>query len=489
MNRTLTFGRTLVLGFAVLVTLTIAMAAIALIGLNHVVDRKDEVIDTDAPLVLDVQKLLSIRDARAAANRGFLISGQQRYLDQQYHQDDLFARQLSEIRAHADTARARNLVDQVAALQAGFVTLDRAPVQLRQDGASAQAVTAAWERIDAERENTDQAVDGLFSYQQSVVETRKRRASDAAKFDTKLIVAVLIVIVLAAVSLAVVLTRRLRRRIATAVGEVQLSSAELQTTATQQAVGAKEQATTINEISTSTTELLASSRQIAESAQQVTDSAGQTTTAGLAGRNTMVTAQESMTQIRGQVDTIVNRVLELGEKSQRIGVILDIVSELAEQTNILAINSTIEAAGAGQSGRRFAVVADEIRKLADRVSQSTKDIRDLIDGTRTAVNATVMAIEIGSKAVDAGSEQVETLASSLEQILTCVQITTDAAREIELSTRQQSLAVEQVNLAIANVAQATRDTEMSSGQTLQTASQLKKLSTNLQELVEAGTRP
>src|SRR3990167_346735 len=98
-------------------------------------------------------------------------------------------------------------------------------------------------------------------------------------------------------------------------------------------------------------------------------------------------------------------MLELGKKSQQIGAVLDIVSELAEQTNILSINATIEAAGAGESGKRFAVVADEIRKLADRVANSTKDIRVQIDDVRGAGNTTVMATESGAKAVDAGTRQ------------------------------------------------------------------------------------
>ena len=84
---------------------------------------------------------------------------------------------------------------------------------------------------------------------------------------------------------------------------------------------------------------------------------------------------ESISGIRRQVDQIVSHMLELGKKSQEIGAVLDIVSELAEQTNILAINATIEAAGAGEAGKRFAVVADEIRKLADRVGGSTKEVR------------------------------------------------------------------------------------------------------------------
>jgi len=182
----------------------------------------------------------------------------------------------------------------------------------------------------------------------------------------------------------------LSNQIGTAVGQVQSAAAELQTAANQQATGAREQATAMNEISTTISELLATSRQIAENTQRVAQSADQTADAARLGHGTVDTTHVSISSIRRQVDQIVAHMLELGKKSQEIGAVLDIVSELAEQTNILAINATIEAAGAGDSGKRFAVVADEIRKLADRVGGSTKEIRTLIDDVRSAVNTTVI---------------------------------------------------------------------------------------------------
>src|SRR6202167_281188 len=131
-------------------------------------------------------------------------------------------------------------------------------------------------------------------------------------------------------------------------------------------------------------------------------------------------------------------MLDLGKKSQEIGAVLDIVSELAEQTNILAINATIEAAGAGDSGKRFAVVADEIRKLADRVAGSTKEIRTLIDEVRSAVNTTVMTTEIGSKAVDAGTRQFVEVTSSFKRIGGAVSTPTDARKKNKHSTQKKA---------------------------------------------------
>jgi methyl-accepting chemotaxis protein len=181
-------------------------------------------------------------------------------------------------------------------------------------------------------------------------------------------------------------------------------------------------------------------------------------------------------------------MLELGRKSQQIGGILELINELAEQTNILAINATIEAAGAGDAGRRFSVVGEEIRRLADRVGISTKEVRQLIDDIQTSVNKTVMATEGGNKAVEAGARQFAELATSFSNISQMVSTTMDAAREIELSTKQQSTAVEQVNMAVSNVAQTSRESETSSSQTLETASELVALSRELILIVRAEGR-
>ena len=487
MTKNWTFSRRIVAGFSAMVVLIIAVGLISVVALNSVVSSKDHVINVNYRLLLDAQSLSTANSQANAANRGFLLTGENTYLTELKTARQAFQTNLSDLQANDSTATERRLTDAIQQSEKAHVQAVDALVALRTPGISLATIDQLFSSPadQATRNQLESAITAFVANQEKLLASARQASTN----DTSTAVTLVLVMAIAAVILAAVfafyLTRSLRRRIATAVGEMKSSSAELQATANQQASGAKEQATAMSEISTTISELLATSRQIAESAQQVAQVAEQTAGAGRKGEVTVNKAQTSITDIRRQVDVIVDHMLELGEKSQRIGAVLDIVTELSEQTNILAINSTIEAAGAGEAGKRFAVVADEIRKLADRVADSTKEIRGLIDVVRSAVNTTVMAIEIGSKAVDAGSEQFGDVAQAFDEIATLVSTTTDAAREIELSTKQQSTAVEQVNVAISNVAQSTQEAEVSSSETYQTASQLTALSESLGRLVEA----
>jgi methyl-accepting chemotaxis protein len=486
-----TFGRVIAAGFAGAMVLILMAGGIALVGLRNVVASKDRVINVDNQLVVTSEEMLALRNGRSAATRGYLFTGKSAYRDEALATNEQLRALFATVERLVHTARGRELISQIKQSEEQSEETQGQLIALKAGGATQEEVLAEFNRASQTSAKQPTSFKNLLTefsdHERAIARAGVKSSNAIASRNSWLIIAVLVGSILLATGLSVLITRRLRQRIGAAVGQVQSSSVELQTTANQQAVGAMEQATAMSEISTTITELLATSRQITDRAQRVSDVAEKTALAGQSGRSTVTSAQESMTEIRHQVDVIVNHMLELGDKSQRIGVVLDIVSELAEQTNILAINSTIEAAGAGESGRRFAVVADEIRKLADRVAQSTKEIRNLIDVVRGAVHTTVIATEIGSKAVDTGSAQFAGVATAFEQIVDLVTTTTEAAREIELSTKQQTTAVEQVNFAVTNVTQTTKDSQASSSQTLLTASQLTALSTQLRLLVEPAT--
>lgn len=484
MARQRTFGQKLGAGFALTILLAVAIGGVSVYALRDVVASKDHVITVDAQLLQDAESIRSALERKSSTVRGFLLTREDRFLDGMREARGELTATLDRIRKLAPPEMTHSL-DTILKLEADQQQeVDRVIVVRRSDPTAEVAAKEFEEKVVPKRDQLDTAIRDFIAAERQQLDMSRVASTESAASATNLVIGIGVAAVVLGILLAFVLARALSRQIAGAVGHVQSSSAELQASANQQATGAKEQASAMNEISTTISELLATSRQIAESAQRVAQIAGQTATAAKAGDGTVDKAHGSIAAIRQQVDLVVTHMLELGKKSQQIGAVLEIVSELAEQTNILAINATIEAAGAGDAGRRFAVVADEIRKLADRVAVSTKEVRALIDDVRSAVNTTVMATETGSKAVDAGSKQFGDVASSFQQIAGLVTTTTEASREIELSTKQQTTAVEQVNLAIANVAQATKETEASSGQMLTTASQLAGLSKELLRLVQ-----
>ncbi len=488
MAREWTFGQRVAVGFAAIVTLTLVMGGVAVYALRTVVTAKDDVITVAARNIAEAERLGMDSARRVAALRGHLLSGRDDHLQEVRESREKFVGTLARLRERARQAEGQRLLDEISARETEYDRVSTRAVEMTRGGATREAILAHFDdEIGPRRKSMNDAIDAYSAFGARVLEREMREATDTAS-QAEMIVAVIALAILGlAATIALVLTRSLARQIGTAVSQVQSSSSELQAAATQQASGAKEQSTAMTEITTTITELLATSRQIAESAQRVAQIAHQTAGAARVGDATVEKGHEAIGTIRRQVDLIVGHMLQLGKKSQEIGSVLEIVAELAEQTNILAINATIEAAGAGEHGKRFAVVAEEIRKLADRVGGSTKEIRTLIDEVRGAVNTTVMTTETGSKAVEAGARQFAEVTSAFKQIGGLVGTTTDAAREIELSTKQQATAVEQVNVAVSNVAQASKEAAASTTQTLQTASQLSGLSRDLLRLVQPPT--
>ena len=483
MTRAWTFGQKIAAGFAVIVGLAMLVAGIAIYSLKTVVASKDHVIEVNAQNLADAQRLRAAGERKGGAARGYFLTREPAFLEQMKSARAEFSAAITGLKTRTYTDEGKRLVDQIERAEAEHQAALDGVIALR--SATADAVSQAFDRdVLPKREALDQHVAAFIVLEQRLLDEGQATAASTAATARRAVEVVALLALLLAAVLALLLTRALARQIGAAVQHVQSSSSELQAASNQQATGAKEQATAMSEITTTITELLATSRQIAESAQRVAHIAEETAQGARTGEQTVVNTTDSLGSVKRQVDLIVTHMLDLGKKSQQIGGILEIINELAEQTNILAINATIEAAGAGEAGKRFAVVADEIRKLADRVGGSTKEIRTLIDEIRAAVNATVMTTEGGTKAVEAGLRHFTDVAAAFNQIVSLVGTTTEAAREIELSTKQQATAVEQVNLAVANVAQATRETEASSSQTYQTASQLTGLSLDLMRLIQ-----
>jgi methyl-accepting chemotaxis protein len=480
MMRDWTFSRKLTAALTLMVLLSLIIGLAAIYSLRTVVASKDAVIDVNAANLELAERLFRLTQQQRAAVRDYILVTDPRFLSEvqtaQADADEVI-RQLGD-----------NGVIEIAQLRQADLSYRGLVSQLlmqRRNGGDVTASIAALGNLVAIRQQVEGEVQDLLQRQQQRLDERRQQSTDTAQGAVGGIVFGIALAVIAAVVAAFALSRTLTAQIGSAVQHVQSSAAELQAAANQQASGSKEQATAMAEITTTISELLATSRQIAESAQRVARVAEETAASARVGEQTVREGGDSVSGIKRQVDAIVTHMLELGRKSQEIGGILEIITELADQTNILAVNAAIEAAGAGDAGRRFGVVAEEIRRLADRVGGSAKEIRGLIQDVRGSVNASVMATETASKTVEAGASHFSNVSSSFGDIAVLVRTTNEAAREIELSTKQQSSAVEQVNRGVADVAQAAKETEVTSAQMLETVSQMAKLSTDLTRLVRS----
>lgn len=486
---TWTFGRKLALGFAVAVLTLLVIAGSGYRSIEELVDNDRWVAHTTT-VREDLARLLATLTDAETGQRGFIITGEEAFLEPLKRARGDVDTQFSKLKTlTADNPAQQGRLDTLRPLiDAKLAEVERLIDIRREKGfevVQEQVAGAEGKRLMDQIRVTLKALD----HEEFTLLTRRHDKAEASARTALRVIGWGSALGMGLVALVgLYIARSLTLQIGAAVGRMQSSSTELQSAANQQASGSKEQATSMAEITTTISELLATAKQIAESARRVSGIADDTAGAAQSGNQLVQRTHESIESIQRQVDLIVSHMLDLGRKSQQIGGILELINELAEQTNILAINATIEAAGAGESGKRFAVVGEEIRRLADRVGSSTKEIRQLIDDIRTAVNKTVMTTEGGNKAVGAGARQFAEVATSFARISEMVATTTEAAREIELSTKQQLAAVEQVNMAASNVAQASKETEASSNQTFQTASELVVLARQLMKLVHTDAK-
>ena len=278
-------------------------------------------------------------------------------------------------------------------------------------------------------------------------------------------------------------SERIIESVKEAIQQLSSSASEIMAISAQQAAGANGQASAVQEATTTSEEIAVTARQVAENAILVESQAQQANAAGQVGRNEADNAMTGMGELKTKIESVAQAMLQLGEDSQKIGGIVDIIDEISDQTNLLALNAAIEAAGAGEAGKRFSIVANEVKRLAERTADATGQIKNLVDAIQKATNGTIMLTEEGSKGVDRASELVARVAGALQEISRMVHETTAAAREIKFSTQQQTTASEQMAETIAEVRDVAAQVAVSTKETTQAIAELTALAERLKSLV------
>ena len=252
----------------------------------------------------------------------------------------------------------------------------------------------------------------------------------------------------------------------------------------QQAATITEQSAAVAEITATMEELSASSTQIAEHSKSVVDIAAKTWEDTKKGARAIESVIMKMNEIHHDNQNNIKEIVELGGKSKEITKVMEIINNIADQTKLIAFNAALEASSAGEAGKRFGVVAVEIRRLADSVTESTGEIEGKINEIQEAINRLVIASEKGSKGIEEGMGNSQQTASILGDIVDAAQGTTDAAKQISLSTQQQKTASNQAVVALREIAAGSGQTTGSIKQISSVARDMAKLPDNLKKLIE-----
>jgi len=262
---------------------------------------------------------------------------------------------------------------------------------------------------------------------------------------------------------------------------------EIYSISSHQSSGATEQAASVYQASSTSKEIAASAGKIADTADKVSDNARQTRQASDSGQEDLSAAIAQVRDVASKVEEVAGKIVELGEQSQKITRIIDLIREISEHTNLLALNAGIEAAGAGEEGKRFQVVAQEIRRLANRTLDSSQIVVELIEKIQTSTNSTVMVTEETMKSAKEAENIMENMNQSFQNILNMVDHTLKAGQEISLSTRQQTTACEQMVSTVMEVSEVASEVEKGAKETEDSLTKINELSNTLKELAHLAS--
>ncbi len=268
--------------------------------------------------------------------------------------------------------------------------------------------------------------------------------------------------------------RNLNKEIQEGISILASSVSELMTTMAQTASGAQETATSIAETTTTVEEIKQTADITSQKAKSMSDLAANASMMVETGRESVDETITGMNRIQQQMDSIGETIGQLNEQSQAISEIIGVVNDVAEQVNILSVNAAIEAAKAGDQGAGFAVVAQEIRVLAEESKRATTQVQKILKDTQKAVSTAVMSVEQGTRVVETGVKQSTETGHSIKALEDINAETAQSATQIQVSSKEQLVGMEQVAIAMENIKTASL-------QNLQATKEAERVARNLQD--------
>jgi methyl-accepting chemotaxis protein len=273
------------------------------------------------------------------------------------------------------------------------------------------------------------------------------------------------------------------KKVAHVTDKVASASVELSATAEEISKGTDTLTSRASQTAAAVEEMNATVGQVAQNSGKAASLAQDTVKTAQDGGTVVSSTISGMQQLSEAVSNSATIISDLGKSSDQIGEIVRTIEDIADQTNLLALNAAIEAARAGEQGRGFAVVADEVRKLAERTTKATKEIGDMIRQIQHDTRGAVDSMQQGTQKVTAGVDLVNKTGEALSQIVRMVSESADMIRQIAVASEEQSVATQQIASDIENVAKVTKESSSGAHESAKASQDLSQLAVELQGIV------
>jgi len=524
----------LFIGFGIIIFTSAVVALTAFYAISSLNTNIVNLLDTRIPQmkrVADINQAISssaLRIDEAMMAEG--AEATQAQLKPMAQNQKLAAESIEKLKASMSSDKEKALYQAVTTKRASYSTARNELVTLLKDGKKTEALKALKE-LTPLRESYQSALGDLDSYVQEQAKSDGNTTVSSAR-SARIAIVVLVVVSLgiaALVALWIVnsITKPLNAAVATAdriaqrdltvqvtgiddtetgklmaamgnmvqnlrdivsqtsdiSASIATSSTELHATSEQIASGAEQVACQTQTVATASEEMSATSNDIAQNCHAAARNSQQASSAAETGAQVVAQTVEVMNRIADRVNATSRTVESLGARSDQIGAIVGTIEDIADQTNLLALNAAIEAARAGEQGRGFAVVADEVRALAERTTKATREISEMIKAIQSETKGAVSAMEEGVREVQQGTEEAAKSGSALQEILNQINAVSMQVNQIATAAEEQTATISEITGNITQISDVVQRTAQGSQDSSVAAAQLASLSDDLSTLV------
>ena len=430
---------------------------------------------------------LTLSHCRAAETdvRGYVLTGSERYLSTYLDVTGKIKTDIDSLQnlTSGNPDLQRRLADLRPLIDQKMSLLNEQQDVRREKGFEAAAAIVQTDEGQGLMEKIFEILVGMRAAEKQLLDQRRAAVDKAARNTKQTIVFGILFGVIFLGLAGFFITRSITRPVVETVNNLSSSTSEISASVSQLASSTAETSTSVSETSATAEEIKQTAQVAAQKAKYVSDTARQAEQIAKEGRKAVEVTIESMTSIKAQMESIGQSIMKLSEQGQAIGEIIAVVDDIADQTNLLAVNAAIEAAKADEHGKGFAVVAQEIRSLAEQSKQATTRVRTILNDVRKATSEAVLVTEQGNKKVDAGVNQSQKAGESIQALTNSVTEAAQAGMQITASSQQQMAGTDQVAAAMENIKQATSQNAASTKQLESTVRSLVELGHKLKEMV------